>query len=70
MENDDLTIYPVQDDPNRPQYRKVHDNLLKPPFRMAIVGASKSGKSNYLMIIILTKLLIIRKNWEMKDLRL
>jgi len=52
METDDLTIYPVQDDPNRPQYRKVHENLLKPPFRMGIVGASKSGKSNYFMNLI------------------
>lgn len=46
---DDLEILPVMEDPERPQYREVNPNLLKPPFRIAIVGASKSGKSNYLM---------------------
>ena len=45
----DLNIYPVMADPDRPNYREVHENLLSPPFRVAIVGASKSGKSNYLM---------------------
>jgi hypothetical protein len=45
----DLQIYPVLEDPSRPKYREVHENLLSPPFRIAIVGASKSGKSNYLM---------------------
>ena len=45
----DLNVYPVMEDPSRPKYRKTHDNLISPPFRLAIVGASKSGKSNYLM---------------------
>ena len=49
MENHPLTILPVMEDPTRPQYRDVHENLLKPPFRLAIVGASKSGKSNLLV---------------------
>jgi len=47
--SDDLTIYPVQLDADRPKYREVNENLLAPPWRIAIVGASKSGKSNYLM---------------------
>ena len=46
---EDLNIYPVLEDPDRPKYRDVHENLLSPPWRIAIVGASKSGKSNYLM---------------------
>lgn len=46
---DSLEILPVLEDPDRPKYRDVHPDLLKPPFRMSIVGASKSGKSNYLM---------------------
>jgi len=49
---DDLTIYPVLEDPNRPNYRPVHPNLLTPPFRLALVGSSKSGKSNYLMNLV------------------
>ena len=40
----ELEIYPVMDDPDRQQYREVHPNLIKPPFRMALVGSSKSGK--------------------------
>ena len=47
--NNDLNIYPVTRDADRPVYRDVHEDLLSPPFRIAIVGASKSGKSNYLM---------------------
>ncbi len=49
---EDLTIYPVQDDPNRPAYRDVHPNLLRPPLRLALVGSSRSGKSNYLVNLI------------------
>jgi len=45
----DLDILPVMNDPDRQQYRDVHPNLIKPPFRMALVGSSKSGKSNLLM---------------------
>ncbi len=48
-EDDDLTILPVLEDPTRPKYRKVNPKLLQPPFRIAIIGSSKSGKSNYLM---------------------
>ena len=44
-----LDILPVMSDPDRPQYREVHENLIKPPFRMALIGSSKSGKSNLLM---------------------
>jgi len=45
----ELDILPVMEDPERPQYREVHPNLIKPPFRMALIGSSKSGKSNLLM---------------------
>lgn len=45
--NHELNILPVMGDPNKPKYRQTHENLLKPPFRIAIVGSSKSGKSNY-----------------------
>tara|TARA_Y100000310_G_scaffold340560_1_gene436721 strand:- start:1182 stop:2018 length:837 start_codon:yes stop_codon:yes gene_type:complete len=45
----DLNVYPVLEDPDRPKYRETHPNLLSPPFRIAVVGASKSGKSNYIM---------------------
>lgn len=45
----ELDVLPVMEDPSRPKYRDVNPLLLKPPFRLAIVGASKSGKSNYLM---------------------
>jgi hypothetical protein len=47
--NEELDILPVLEDPTRPKYRDVHPWLLKPAFRLAIVGASASGKSNYLM---------------------
>lgn len=40
----ELDILPVMEDPERPQYRDVHPNLIKPPFRMALIGSSKSGK--------------------------
>ena len=43
----ELAVLPVLGNPDRPKYREVHENLLKPPFRMAIVGSSRSGKSNY-----------------------
>jgi hypothetical protein len=45
----ELDILPVMEDDSRPQYREVHPNILKPPFRMALIGSSKSGKSNLLM---------------------
>lgn len=45
----ELDVLPVLLDPTRPQYRPTHANILSPPFRMALVGASKSGKSNLLM---------------------
>lgn len=45
----ELQVLPVMANPNRPKYREVHENLLKPPFRMAVVGSSKSGKSNYVV---------------------
>lgn len=45
----ELDILPVMEDPDRPAYRDVHENLIKPPFRMALIGSSKSGKSNLLM---------------------
>ena len=45
----ELQVLPVMGNPNRPRYRAVHENLLKPPFRMAVVGSSKSGKSNYVV---------------------
>ena len=45
----ELDVLPVMRDPDRPTYRDCHPNILKPPFRMALVGASKSGKSNLLM---------------------
>lgn len=45
----ELDVLPVKNDPNKPSYREVHENLLQPPFRMALIGASKSGKSNLLM---------------------
>lgn len=45
----DLDVLPVLRDPERPQYRDVHENLLSPPFRLAMVGASKSGKTNLLI---------------------
>ena len=47
--SDDLKIYPVFEDPDRPDYRDVHPNILKPPFRICLVGASKTGKSVLLM---------------------
>ncbi len=47
--NYDLTILPVKEDPNTKKYRPTHPNLLAPPFRIAVVGSSRSGKSNYLM---------------------
>lgn len=46
---DELKIYPVFEDPDRPNYRETHENILAPPFRMCIVGASKTGKSVLLM---------------------
>ena len=53
MENntscDELKIYPVFEDTDRPNYRETHENILAPPFRMCIVGASKTGKSVLLM---------------------
>lgn len=45
----ELQVLPVMQNPDRPTYRDVHPNLLKPPFRMAVVGSSKSGKSNYVV---------------------
>ena len=45
----ELDVLPVMKDPERPHYRDTHENLLSPPYRLAIVGASKSGKSNLLM---------------------
>lgn len=47
--NHELDVLPVMKDPERPQYRECHENILSPPFRLALVGASKSGKSNLLM---------------------
>ncbi len=47
--NHELKVYPVFEDPDRPDYRPVHDNLLSAPFRICMVGASKSGKSVLLM---------------------
>ena len=51
--NDDnnhiLKIFPVFEDPDRPNYREVHENILAPPFRICLVGASKTGKSVLLM---------------------
>jgi len=52
---DELDILPVLEDPDRPVYRDVNKNLLKPPFRLAIIGSSASGKSNYLMNIVARK---------------
>ena len=49
MEDHSLEVLPVLQDPNRPNYRETHENILSPPFRMALVGSSKSGKSNLLM---------------------
>ena len=49
MNHHELDVLPVMKDPDRPQYRDTHENLLTPPFRVAVVGASKSGKSNLLM---------------------
>lgn len=49
FEEDDLSILPVMEDPTRPRYRKVNKKLLSPPWRISIIGSSKSGKSNYLM---------------------
>jgi hypothetical protein len=40
----ELSVLPVLGDPSKPVYRDVHPNLLTPPFRMAVVGSSKSGK--------------------------
>lgn len=45
----ELDIMPVKRDPTRPKYRECHENLLSPPFRISIIGSSRSGKSNYLM---------------------
>lgn len=45
----DLEILPVLEDPEKAKYRDVHPNLLKPAWRIAVVGSSASGKSNYLM---------------------
>ena len=49
MSKHELKVLPVMKDPSRPKYRETHPNLLKPPFRMAIIGSSKSGKSNYVV---------------------
>lgn len=45
----ELEIKPIKDDPSRPNYRKCHPNLLQPPFRMAAIGSSASGKSTWAM---------------------
>ena len=45
----ELDVLPVKRDPDRPNYRDVHPNILKPPFRIALIGSSKSGKTNLLM---------------------
>lgn len=45
----ELSVLPVMGDPDRPKYRPTHENILSPPFRLAVVGSSKSGKSNYVV---------------------
>ena len=45
----ELDVLPVLRDPDRPIYRDVHENIISPPFRIALVGASKSGKTNLLI---------------------
>jgi len=45
----ELDVLPVLGDPSKPIYRDTHENILSPPFRMALIGASKSGKTNLLM---------------------
>lgn len=45
----ELEVLPVLKDPTRLKYRETHTNIISPPFRIAMVGASKSGKSNLLM---------------------
>jgi hypothetical protein len=47
--DEELNILPVLEDPTRPKYRKCNKKLLQPPFRVSVIGSSKSGKSNYLM---------------------
>ena len=50
---DDLTIYPIKEDPTKPIYREVGDPLLKPPFTYAFVGFRGSSKTTTLMNLIL-----------------
>lgn len=45
----ELDILPVKHDPDAPIFRDVHENLPQPPFRIAVIGTSSSGKSNYIM---------------------
>ncbi len=45
----ELDVLPVLGDPSKPSYRDTHENILSPPFRCALIGASKSGKTNLLM---------------------
>lgn len=49
MKQHPLQVLPVMKDPNKPKYRETHENLLSPPFRLAVIGSSKSGKSNYVV---------------------
>ena len=49
----DLTIFPIKEDPTKPQYREVGDPLLKPPFTYAFVGFRGSSKTTTLMNLIL-----------------
>lgn len=51
--NMDMTIYPIKDDPTRPNYRPVGKPLLKPPFTYAFVGFRGSSKTTTLMNLIL-----------------
>ena len=44
MSKHDLEILPVLKDPSKPVYRQTHENILSPPFRLAVIGSSKSGK--------------------------
>ena len=49
----DMSIYPIKDDPTKPNYREVGDPLLRPPFTYAFVGFRGASKTTTLMNLIM-----------------
>ena len=52
-ESHDMTIFPIQEDPDKPVYRPVGKPLLAPPFTYAFVGFRGSSKTTTLMNLIM-----------------